>query len=298
MAIPRIAPYPLPGAASLPPNRVDWSFDPARAVLLVHDMQRYFLDFYDGEFTALYEGVAGLRKLGIPAIYTAQTAPQDPVSRGLLTDMWGPGIADRAEIAAAVAPEEGEPVLEKHRYSAYVRSDLAERMAAQGRDQLVLCGVYAHIGILHTALDAFARDVQPFVVADATADFSREHHDNALSLIASTCGRVVTVAGLSGPSITLAEVRAEVAALLDEPVDDDESLIDAGLDSIRVMTLVENWKARGLRVGFADLADDPTILGFHKALVNGGGMREERYGLHGKRWPTPGDRMTQKGRAA
>ncbi|GIG65185.1 isochorismatase family protein [Phytomonospora endophytica] len=268
MPIPRIAPYPLPGADSLPPNRVDWRFVPERAVLLVHDMQRYFLDFYDGEFTSLYEGVARLRKLGIPAVYTAQTAPQDPVSRGLLTDMWGPGIADRAEIVAAVAPAAGEPVLEKHRYSAFVRSDLAERMAAMGRDQLVLCGVYAHIGILHTALDAFARDIKPFVVADATADFGREQHDRALSLVASTCGRVVTVAGLSSPGITLAEVRAEVAALLDEPVDDDESLIDAGLDSIRVMTLVESWKARGLSVGFADLAEDPTIEGFHRVLVN------------------------------
>ncbi|HEY1178916.1 MAG TPA: isochorismatase family protein [Phytomonospora sp.] len=266
MPIPRIAPYSLPGTGSLPPNRVDWRFEPERAVLLVHDMQRYFLDFYDGEFTALYEGVERLRKTGIPAVYTAQTAPQDPAARGLLTDMWGPGIADRAEIAAAVAPAEGEPVLVKHRYSAYVRSDLAERMAAMGRDQLVLCGVYAHIGITHTALDAFARDVKCFVVADATADFSREHHDRALSLIAATCGKVVTVADLAAPGITLGEVRAEVAALLDEPVDDDESLVDAGLDSIRVMTLVESWKARGLRVAFADLADDPTVEGFHRVL--------------------------------
>jgi len=267
MAIPRIAPYALPGAGSLPPNRVDWRFEPERAVLLVHDMQRYFLDFYDGEFTALYEGIARLRKLGMPAVYTAQTAPQDPVKRGLLTDMWGPGITDRAGIVAAVAPAEGESVLEKHRYSAYVHSDLAERMAADGRDQLVLCGVYAHIGVTHTALDAFARDVKPFVVADATADFSREHHDRALSLVASTCGRVVTVADLASPGPTLAEVRAEVAALLDEPVADDESLVDAGLDSIRVMALVEGWKARGLSVGFADLAEDPTIEGFHRVLV-------------------------------
>ncbi|MEV0650148.1 isochorismatase family protein [Phytomonospora sp. NPDC050363] len=266
MAIPRIAPYPLPGRRSLPSNRVDWRLDPDRAVLLVHDMQRYFLDFYDAEFTALYEGVARLRKLGMPAVYTAQTAPQDPVSRGLLTDMWGPGIADRAEIVAQVAPAEGEPVLEKHRYSAFVRSDLAERMAAERRDQLVLCGVYAHIGILHTALDAFARDIQTFVVADATADFSREHHDRALAMVASTCGKVVTVADLSAPRITLDELRAEVAALLDEPVEDDENLVDAGLDSIRVMTLVEGWKARGFQVGFADLAEDPTVRGFHRAL--------------------------------
>jgi hypothetical protein len=50
-----------------------------------------------------------------------------------------------------------------------VRTDLSTRMG--GRDQLIIVGVYAHIGVLATALDPFMRDIQPFVVADAVADF-------------------------------------------------------------------------------------------------------------------------------
>ena len=43
MALPAIAPYPLPAGDELPANRVAWTADPARAVLLVHDLQNHFL---------------------------------------------------------------------------------------------------------------------------------------------------------------------------------------------------------------------------------------------------------------
>lgn len=46
MALPEIPPYALPRAEELPANRAPWLPDPDRAVLLVHDMQRYFLRPY------------------------------------------------------------------------------------------------------------------------------------------------------------------------------------------------------------------------------------------------------------
>lgn len=47
MAIPRIASYPMPQVQDFPTNKVNWTIDPNRTVLLVHDLQQYFLDFYD-----------------------------------------------------------------------------------------------------------------------------------------------------------------------------------------------------------------------------------------------------------
>ncbi|MFF1909811.1 phosphopantetheine-binding protein [Kitasatospora sp. NPDC058218] len=59
-------------------------------------------------------------------------------------------------------------------------------------------------------------------------------------------------------------IRADIAELLgEEPeaVGDDDDLRDLGLDSMRLMHLIERWRARGARVEFADLADlgAPTV---------------------------------------
>ncbi|MFI9202075.1 isochorismatase family protein [Streptomyces sp. NPDC053048] len=202
MALPAIAPYAMPTAADLPANKVSWTVDPARAVLLVHDLQNYFLDAFQGDaspVTELLENVARLKKdcerLGVPVVYSAQPGGQSPAERGLQQDFWGPGLpADpRARaIADAVAPGDGDTVLTKWKYSAFVRTDLAERMAAQGRDQLVVVGVYAHIGVMMSACDAWMRDIQPFLVADAVADFSAEDHAMALRWAAAKCAVVTT----------------------------------------------------------------------------------------------------------
>ncbi|PSJ26603.1 isochorismatase [Streptosporangium nondiastaticum] len=202
MALPAIAPYPMPGAADLPANKVAWTVDPARAVLLVHDLQNYFLDAFEAgasPVTELLANVTAVKKdcerLGVPVVYSAQPGGQSPAERGLQQDFWGPGLPDdeRAKaIADAVAPAEGDTVLTKWKYSAFVRTDLAERMAAQGRDQLVIVGVYAHIGVMMSACDAWMRDIRPFLVADAVADFSAEDHATALRWAAAKCAVVTT----------------------------------------------------------------------------------------------------------
>jgi bifunctional isochorismate lyase/aryl carrier protein len=270
MSIPTLTEYPLPTAAELPSPALTWDFDPARAVLLIHDMQQYFLDFYTGGFGPLVDNVCRMKAAGLPTVYTAQPPKQDPASRGLLSDRWGAGLQDRHDIVAPLTPHEDDVVLTKHRYSAFHRSDLRQRMTDMSRDQLVITGVYAHIGITATALDAFSFDIKPFVVADAIGDFNRDRHLGALSQLAACCAVVTTVDGLLSATVaapSLASVRAQVLAVLDEPAADDDDLLDAGLDSIRVMNLIEQWKAAGHEVGFADLAAEPTIRGFHAALA-------------------------------
>ena len=198
MAIPAIAPYPLP--VDLPDNVAAWTADPDRAVLLIHDMQRYFVrPFPDQLRVPLVSAIAGVldrcRARGVPVAYTAQPGGMTTAQRGLLKDFWGPGMsvepADRA-VVEPLAPRPGERVYTKWRYSAFVRSELLADLRALGRDQLILCGVYAHVGVLMTAVDAFSHDIQPFLVADATADFSAEHHRLALDYAARNCAVVCT----------------------------------------------------------------------------------------------------------
>ncbi|MER5767148.1 isochorismatase family protein [Streptomyces sp. NPDC001985] len=201
MALPAIAPYPMPRPDELPAGRVDWEVDPARAVLLVHDLQNYFLSAFDQgaePVATLLHQVSRLReeaeRLGVPVVYTAQPGGQSAAERGLQQDFWGPGLPAgpwAAAIPEPVAPGPGDTVLTKWKYSAFVRTDLLERLRALGRDQVIVTGVYAHIGVLMTACDAWMRDVQAFVVADAVADFSERDHRMALEWAAGRCARVL-----------------------------------------------------------------------------------------------------------
>ncbi|MFI6638970.1 isochorismatase family protein [Streptomyces sp. NPDC050504] len=200
--LPPVASYPLPTAESLPENLARWTPCPERAVLLVHDMQRYFLKALpDPLRTDLVHNTARLRErcaaAGVPVAYTAQPGRMTEEDRGLLKDFWGPGMrtdpADRA-VTPELAPAPGDWTFTKWRYSAFFRTDLLRRMRAAGRDQLVLCGVYAHVGVLATAVDAFTHDVQPFLAADALGDFSEDHHRLALDYAARRCAMVVPAA--------------------------------------------------------------------------------------------------------
>ncbi|MEV0263567.1 phosphopantetheine-binding protein [Streptomyces sp. NPDC050617] len=64
-------------------------------------------------------------------------------------------------------------------------------------------------------------------------------------------------------ALTIQQIRDDVADVLGEdPADipDDENLVDYGLDSVRIMTLIERWRRdHGAEVTFADLAEAPGI---------------------------------------
>ncbi|WP_438290531.1 isochorismatase family protein [Streptomyces sp. HUAS TT7] len=200
--IPAVEPYPMPSEGELPASTAQWAVDPERAVLLLHDMQEYFLKPFprSGEpGGTLITNTALLRErcaeLGVPVAYTAQPGSMTPAQRGLLKDFWGPGMKATPEHRRVVPPLEPAPgdwEFTKWRYSAFHKSDLLERMRFHNRDQLVICGVYAHVGVLMSAVDAFTNDIQPFLVADAVADFSADYHRLALDYAAQRAARVVT----------------------------------------------------------------------------------------------------------
>ncbi|GJL38126.1 isochorismatase [Enterobacter hormaechei] len=271
MTIPKLTGYALPTANDIPDNKVQWAFEPDRAALLIHDMQEYFLHFW-GENCPMMEkvvaNIAALRQFckqhHIPVYYTAQPKDQSDDDRALLNDMWGPGLTrspEQQQIVAALAPDEADTVLVKWRYSAFHRSPLEQMLKETGRNQLIITGVYAHIGCMTTATDAFMRDIKPFMVADALADFSREEHLMSLKYVAGRSGRVVMTEALLPVPASKAALRALILPLLDESDEpyDDENLIDYGLDSVRMMALAARWRKVHGDIDFVMLAKNPTI---------------------------------------
>ena len=228
MALPKIAPYSYREQEHQ--NRVNWRVDPARAALLVHDMQRYFVRAFELERDGqplpdaqINIAIANIRRLldaahaaNIPVYYTAQPPRQHPADRRLLTDFWGDGLQDdeNARILDELAPTEADTVLTKWRYSAFVRSPLEEQLKDLGRDQLIIGGIYAHIGCLTTALEAFMRDIQPFMVADALADFTEKEHRMACEYASGRCARVLNTAEVLENINTGALVTADEPELL------------------------------------------------------------------------------------
>lgn len=203
MALPSIATY-VPPSADLPKARADWQPERDRLALLVHDMQRYFCRPFPQDaapLTVVTANIARLlaaaRKAGIPVFYTAQKGNQFRPDRGLQADLWGPGMSavqDHEEVLPELVPQPGDHVLVKHRYSAFQRSNLETLMRARGRDQLMITGIYAHIGCMCTAAEAFQRDIQPFAIADAQADFDVARHWMAMDWTANCCGVVMNSA--------------------------------------------------------------------------------------------------------
>lgn len=265
MAIAPIAPYEIPLAHSWPTCRAPWRFEPERAALLVHDMQAYFLEPYDPAHSPLRPLLRHVRALltacaeaGIPVIHSAQPGEQSRDERGLLWDLWGPGIIEKPgqeRLAFAFEPRPSEILLHKRRYSAFHGTELYSMLAERGRTQLMICGVYAHIGCLATATDGFMRGVQPFVLSDATADFSAEDHAVALRQVARTCGVVTTTAEILLP-LALLKARHVLAELLGpgaRDIDVHDDLGDHGLDSMRGMQLLERVLPRDHGIDFEEL---------------------------------------------
>ncbi|MCS3778751.1 phosphopantetheine-binding protein [Tsukamurella ocularis] len=78
---------------------------------------------------------------------------------------------------------------------------------------------------------------------------------------------------MSTSPLTADRVRADVAELLQVPaqsIADDDNLFDLGLDSVRVMTLIQRWREAGAaELEFPDLAEQPELAHWQRLVVGG-----------------------------
>ncbi|MBS0319137.1 MAG: cysteine hydrolase [Proteobacteria bacterium] len=191
--------------------------DVARAALVIIDMQRDFLE--PGGFgESLGNDVSRLaaaigpcrslleraRALGMLVVHTREghrpdlaDAPRAKVERGdprLRIGAPGPmgRILVRGEpghaIVAALAPRDGEPVVDKPGKGAFHATDLASILQNRGIDTLIVCGVTTEVCVHTTVREANDRGYRCLVPGDACASYFPEFHAVGLAMIKAQGG--------------------------------------------------------------------------------------------------------------
>ena len=101
------------------------------------------------------------------------------------------------EIHAAVAPQDGEVVITKHRISAFAGTDLEMILRANEIDTLILMGIATSGVVLATLLDGSDADYRVVVVKDCCADQDPEVHTCLTGKVFPRLAQVITAAELT-----------------------------------------------------------------------------------------------------
>jgi ureidoacrylate peracid hydrolase len=100
------------------------------------------------------------------------------------------------DFCGEVRPREGDPVITKHRFSAFHNTDLNLVLRSHGVRSVVLTGVATNVCVETTARDAFMNDYYVVFVKDGSATYSEAEHAATLATIDRYFGQVVSMADL------------------------------------------------------------------------------------------------------
>lgn len=153
--------------------------------------------------------LAGARKVGMTTFYPsgAHAADgSDTVARLTDTDMelGAGGGADNpiiprlykgsheAEIAAEVAPAEGDVVVPKHRWNAFFQTDLDLQLRVRGIETIVIAGGSTDVGIAATVFGARDRDYGIVVIRDGCYSARGNNNEFFLERVFPRMGRLMS----------------------------------------------------------------------------------------------------------
>ena len=177
--------------------------DPKHAALVVVDVQN---DFVSPQGSAAKRGedvdaalammpnltrlIDEARKVGLTVVYIRTTHSEwtdtpswiyrSSQQSGLNTcreGTWG------AEFYQGIAPLPSERVVIKHRYSAFINTDLNTVLKARQIQSVLVCGVATNVCVETTARDAFMYDYYVTVIEDCSAAYQAKLHLGTLENI-------------------------------------------------------------------------------------------------------------------
>jgi ureidoacrylate peracid hydrolase len=186
--------------------------DPRYAALIVVDVQNDFVSPEGsagkrgddvGAAMAMIPNLTGLigqaRKVGLTVVYIRTTHSdwtdtpswiyRTSQKSGLSTcreGTWG------AEFYDGIAPLPSERVVIKHRYSAFINTDLKTVLKARGIQSILVCGVATNVCVETTARDGYMYDYYVTMIDDCSAAYDAKLHMGTLENIRRHFGLVAS----------------------------------------------------------------------------------------------------------
>ncbi|MDP2931830.1 MAG: isochorismatase family cysteine hydrolase [Chloroflexota bacterium] len=200
-------------------NTVEKKVNPAHTALVVVDMQNDFLakgGAFDKEGVdlsmmqaitpKLVKFIDSARAAGVTVVYIQSIYYAE--NNWFLSDVWlehhirtGKGkhykypICEKgawgADFYGGIKPLPGEIIVNKHRYSAFIETDLDLVLRSRGIRTLVMTGVASDICVAMTAKVGFFKDYYIVFLKDLSATLSLEAHNNVLKDIDMFYGQVL-----------------------------------------------------------------------------------------------------------
>ena len=132
-----------------------------------------------GLLPAIRTAQEAARAAGAPVIYLGDAhRPDDPEFKS-----WPPHCvkgSEGAQVTSELAPETGDVVIPKRRFSGFFGTDLDLHLRERGIRKVVICGVLTDICVYHTAADSRQNDYQVAILEDGVAAATEEEHKFAL----------------------------------------------------------------------------------------------------------------------
>ncbi len=190
--------------------------DPRHTALLVVDVQNDFCAS-GGYFTKLGHDVTAVqvmvprladfieeaRKVKLPVVFIQAIYDEYHLSSVWLEKKLGRPVSPHHCISGTwgadfylLQPKPGEPIVQKHRYSAFLDTNLDLVLRSMGIESVLMAGVATNVCVESTARDAFQRDYYVLFLDDCTATTSEELHQGTLANIRRYFGYVVTSASV------------------------------------------------------------------------------------------------------
>jgi nicotinamidase-related amidase len=207
----------MPGPVTVPADPYPFVFDPARAALLVIDMQRDFVEpggfgetlgndvsLLRAVIPPLQAALAATRDAGVTVIHTREghrpdlsDCPPAKLTRGEPALRIGdPGPKGRIlirgeyghDIIDELAPADGELVIDKPGKGSFYATGLDDTLKSKGITSLIVTGVTTEVCVHTTVREANDRGYECLVLSDCVGSYFPDFQRHGLAMIAAQGG--------------------------------------------------------------------------------------------------------------